>query len=59
MKRITIKEAAEMLNVGEQRVRVLIQQGKIKGPIWTGTKRRRNYIITDEQIINFMKGGNG
>ena len=56
MKRITTKEAARMLNVGEQAVRMLIQLGKIPGAICYGPKTHRTYIITDEQVKNVMKG---
>ena len=57
MKRITTKEAASMLNVGEQACRMMVQLGKIPGAICYGPKHRRTYIITDEQIIKLMKGG--
>lgn len=59
MKRITTKEAAQMLNVGEQAVRMMIQLGKIPGAICYGSKSHRTYILTDEQITNLMKGGKG
>ena len=57
MKRITTKEDASMLNVGEQGIRMMVQLGKIPGAICYGPKHRRTYIITDEQIIKLMKGG--
>lgn len=56
MKRITTKEAAQMLNVGEQAIRMMVQLEKIPGAICYGPKSRRTYIITDEQIKNLMKG---
>lgn len=56
MKRITIKEAARMMNVGEQQIRVMVQLEKIPGAFCYGPKGRRTYIITDEQITNLMKG---
>lgn len=56
MKRITTKEAARMLNVGEQAIRMMVQLDKIPGAICYGSKARRTYIITDEQITNLMKG---
>lgn len=56
MKRITIKEAARTLNVGEQQVRMMVQLGKIPGAFCYGPKNRRTYIITDEQVANLMKG---
>lgn len=59
MKRITTKEAAQMLNVGEQAVRMMIQLDKIPGAICYGPKTHRTYILTDEQITNLMKGETG
>lgn len=56
MKRITTKEAARMLDVGEQGVRMMIQSGKIPGAFCYGPKSHRTYIITDEQVKNVMKG---
>lgn len=56
MKRITTKEAARMMCVGEQAIRMMIQLGKIPGAICYGPKCRRTYILTDEQIKNLMKG---
>ena len=56
MKRITTKEAARMMCVGEQAIRMMIQLGKIPGAICYGPKCRRTYILTDEQIRNLMKG---
>lgn len=57
MKRITTKEAARMLGVSEQGVRMMIQLGRIPGASCGGTKDRRSYFITDAQIKNLMKGG--
>lgn len=56
MKRITIKEAARMMNVGEQQIRIMVQLKKIPGAFCYGPKGRRTYIITDEQVTNLMKG---
>ena len=56
MKRITTKEAAQMMNVGEQAIRMMVQLGKIPGAICYGPKCHRTYILTDEQIKNLMKG---
>lgn len=56
MKRISIREAARMLNVGEQAVRMMVQLDKIPGAICYGSKNHRTYILTDEQIKNLMKG---
>ena len=59
MRRITTKEAARMLNVGEQQLRMMVQLEKIPGAICYGPKHRRTYYITDEQIEKFMKGERG
>lgn len=56
MKRITPKEAAQMMQCGEQQVRMMVQLGKIPGAFCYGPKERRTYIITDEQIKKLMKG---
>ena len=56
MRRITTKEAARMMDVGEQAIRMMIQLGKIPGAICYGPKWHRTYILTDEQIKNLMKG---
>ena len=56
MKRITTKEAARMMNVGEQAIRMMVQIGKIPGAICYGPKCHRTYVLTDEQIKNLMKG---
>lgn len=56
MKRISIREAARMMNVGEQQIRMMVQLEKIPGAFCYGPKARRTYIITDEQVNNLMKG---
>lgn len=56
MDRITIKEAAQMMDCGEQQVRVLCQHGKIPGAFCTGPKHRRTYYIYRDQIENLTKG---
>lgn len=56
MKRITPKQAAQMMKCGEQQIRMLVQLGKIPGAFCTGSKERRTYYIYDEQITNLMKG---
>lgn len=56
MKRITPKQAAQMMKCGEQQIRMLVQLGKIPGAFCTGSKQRRTYYIYDEQITNLMKG---
>lgn len=57
MKRITTKEAAYMMQISEQAVRMMIQLNQIPGARMGGTKGRRSYWITDEQVKNLMKGG--
>jgi hypothetical protein len=57
MRRITTKEAACMMQISEQAVRMMIQIGRIPGASCGGTKARRSYFITDEQVANLMKGG--
>ncbi len=54
--RITIKKAAEIMNVGEQQVRVMVQRGLIPGAFCSGSKARRSYFITDTQVERVMKG---
>lgn len=58
MKRISIKEAAQMMGVAEQFVRVSISAGKIAGAYYLEGKNRKRgqYYITDEQVKNLMKG---
>lgn len=57
MKRITTKQASVMLGISEQACRVMIQNGRIPGASYGGSKARRSYYITDEQVTNLMKGG--
>lgn len=59
MKRITTKQAAQMMGVSEQACRMMVQLDKIPGAICYGPKHRRTYFITDEQVKNLMKGGKG
>lgn len=58
MEKITIKVAADMAGVSVQAMRVMIQNGVIKGAKCYGPKCRRTYYVTDAHIKNFMKGGN-
>lgn len=58
MRRITPKEAAQMMQCGEQQVRMMVQLEKIPGAFCTGPKRRRTYYIYDEQIKKIMEGDN-
>lgn len=59
MKQISIREAAHMMGVAEQFLRVSIFAGKIPGAYKIEGKngKRGKYYITDEQITNLMKGG--
>ena len=57
MKRISIKEAARLMQTSEQAVRVMIQRNRISGATCYGTKKRQAYYITDEQVFNMMRGG--
>ena len=57
MRKVTIKEASQMLQQSEQATRMMIQFEKIPGATCYGPKHRRTYFITDEQITNFMRGG--
>lgn len=59
MKRITIEEAATMMNVGKQQIRIMVQRGLIPGAFCSGSKTRRSYFITDTQIERVMKGVTG
>ena len=56
MRKITIQQAAQMMEVSEQAVRMMVQLEKIPGAVCYGPKHRRTYYITDEHIKNFMKG---
>jgi len=56
MKRISIKEASKRLGVAEQGVRMMVQLEKIPGAFCYGSKNRRTYFITDEQVDKIMKG---
>ena len=56
MKRITTKEAAQMLEISEQGARMMIQLGKIPGATCWGPKHRKTYYITDEMVKKFKKG---
>lgn len=46
-----------MMSISEQAVRMMIQLGRIPGASYGGSKTRRSYFITDEQVTNLMKGG--
>lgn len=54
---LSIKQAAPLLQVGEQAVREMIKAGLIKGACCWGSDKHRNYYITKEQIENMQKGG--
>ena len=54
--RITPKEAARMMQCGEQQIRIMVQLKKIPGAFCTGERPRRTYYIYRSQIENLMKG---
>ena len=55
MRRLTIKEAAQILQASEQEVRMLITLGRIPGATYTGEKQRKTYYIYDTQIESFAQ----
>lgn len=57
MRKLTINEAAKMLGVCPQQVRVMIQNKQICGASYHVARSRKTYYITDEHINKFMKGG--
>ena len=57
MKRISVKKAAEMLEVPPQAVRRMVQLGRF-GEIINDSKYRNTYYITDVMVNDFRKGGN-
>ena len=59
MKKLSIKEAAQLMQTSEQAVRMMIQLGRIAGATCYGSKKHRTYYITDEQIFNMTQGYKG
>ena len=57
MRRLSIKEAARLMQTSEQAVRIMIQLDRISGATCYGSKKHRTYYITDEQIFNMTRGG--
>lgn len=55
MRRLTIKEAAQMLQASEQEVRMLVQLKRIPGATYTGEGKRKTYYIYDTQIESFAQ----
>ena len=55
--RITIHEAAKIMQCSEQALRMMIQLGRIPGACTYGQGKRIAYYITEEAVRNFMKGG--
>ena len=53
---LSIKQAAPILEVGEQAVREMIKAGLIPGAGCWGSEKHRKYYITLEQIENMQKG---
>jgi len=56
-RRITIKEAAEYLEMPEQGVREHIKKGYFGS--FYGKEGHRAYYVTDEQVRKFKKGTRG
>lgn len=55
MRRLSIKEAAQILQTSEQEVRMLITLNRIPGATYTGEGQRKTYYIYDTQIDNFAQ----
>ena len=57
MKRLTIKQASEIMGIAEQGLRMMIQLNRIPGATFIeGRDGRKTYYITDVQVQNLMKG---
>ena len=54
--RITVSQAAEMLECQERTVQGMIRAGFFGAYILRDGKRRGSYYITSEQVENFRKG---
>ena len=55
-KSLSIKQAAVLLEVGDQAAREMIKARLIPGACCWGSEKHRTYYITDEQIKRFKKG---
>jgi len=56
MSKITIKEAASIMQISEQCLRMMIKAGKIPGAIMSGSEKRRSYYLTEAIIDNAIQG---
>lgn len=56
MKRIKIREAAQILGVSEQFIRIGIQQGKLPFGTCIKVNQRWNYVIPRERFEAYVNG---
>lgn len=56
MRKITIKEAAGIMQISEQCLRMMIRRGCFPGAIVSGTEKKRTYYLTDVMVENIMNG---
>ena len=54
--RVSIRQAAPLLETSEQGVRELVKRNMIPGACCWGSKKHMTYYITTEQIERFKKG---
>ena len=56
MRKLTIKEAADIMQISEQCLRMMIKSGNLPGALMSGSAKRRSYYLTDAIINNAMQG---
>lgn len=56
MERINIKEAAELLRIPAQAVRVLMKKGDLPIGFTYGDGKKAVYVVYRERVEEFMKG---
>lgn len=56
MNRITVNEAAALLQIPAQAVRVLMQKGELPIGFLYGDGKKFVYVIYRERVEDFMKG---
>ena len=56
MNRISVNEAAELLQIPAQAVRVLMQKGELPIGFLYGDGQKSVYVIYRERVEDFMKG---
>lgn len=56
MERITVKEAAEMLGVSEQAVRIMMQKKMVNIGFVVQAKDKKRYLIYRERVEKEIKG---